>query len=415
MLKILVVDDDPKRYSFFDIDPILSLLDRDHIHVCNNIKDALSFLSKNKYDVLIVDMAIPATAWASEIQNNGGVVLLQHLQEDSELISPSFIIGLTASTDDNSDVSSFFSTAPWLLLKIGASGIDWQTRIFEALSHASLIKKQESTIEYDIDVCIVTALADPELSALLATNISWDADPQYLDSNTLVRMGVLLGKGGVKLSIVAACALRMGSVETALLSSKLISKYRPRLLAMCGICAGVQDKVNYGDAILATPVWDWTSSKWDVDASGNEIILPSPHYLECSREVVSRFQLLAQDNYFLNDLRDKWQGIKPAAALRAHYGPVASGPIVVADGKTLLDIKSKQNRQVLGLEMEAYGLYAAAQNSGLPKPLCLSIKSVCDFADPRKNDDMQKYAAYTSASTLFEFLFRYGKDIRGLS
>jgi len=42
-----------------------------------------------------------------------------------------------------------------------------------------------------------------------------------------------------------------------------------------------------------------------------------------------------------------------------------------------------------------------------PKPKPLVIKSVCDLADENKSDDIQDYAAYTSAQVLYEFALRY--------
>lgn len=91
--------------------------------------------------------------------------------------------------------------------------------------------------------------------------------------------------------------------------------------------------------------------------------------------------------------------------------PCASGPVVVADGTTLTEIREMQNREVLTLEMEAYGVYCVARKASQPQPITFSIKSVCDFADPRKNDAMQKYASYTSAMTTFEFLRRHATDL----
>jgi hypothetical protein len=51
------------------------------------------------------------------------------------------------------------------------------------------------------------------------------------------------------------------------------------------------------------------------------------------------------------------------------------------------------------------------QNAGLPRPTPFVLKSVCDFADPDKIDDMQAYAAYTSAKALEVFVQKYLCDI----
>ena len=184
---------------------------------------------------------------------------------------------------------------------------------------------------------------------------------------------------------------------------------------MAGICAGLEGAVNLGDAILGTPVWDWTSSKWGLDKEGNDCVLPDPHYMEVIPEIESRFRLFQDDKQFFDRVRTEWPATPPATALNIHVGPCASGPIVVADGKTLERLKTDQNRKILGLEMEAYGLYYSAKFAGLPRPIVMSVKSVCDFGDPRKNDAMQKYAAHTSAQILYEFLRRYSFELTQLA
>ncbi|WPX20106.1 hypothetical protein RHM58_09260 [Pseudomonas sp. 10S4] len=63
-----------------------------------------------------------------------------------------------------------------------------------------------------------------------------------------------------------------------------------------------------------------------------------------------------------------------------------------------------QNREVLGVEMEAYAVMASADFACKPSPIPIAIKSVCDYADAEKNDMWQSYAAYTSAA-FFNRLF----------
>jgi nucleoside phosphorylase len=415
LLNILVVDDEPKRFAFFEKDVFNVLANENQVSFVSNVRDAISQLENNRYDVLIVDMAVLSTPWATEPDPEGGVRLLQHLQEDDTLKRPSYIIGLTAAAeDDGLSSTAFFNSSPWVLLRIGDSGTDWEARLIGLLNHALAVKNAESAVDYNIDVCLITALAEPEQSALMSSGFEIEADPEYLDSCTTFRRGRLACSDGRYLSVIFGCSLRMGSVESGLLAQKLITRFRPKLLLMAGICAGLKDKTEFGDPILATTVWDWTSSKWTVDDDGVEKILPAPHYIPCAREISSRFDNIKRDDSLLTGIRSRWVGPKPNTVLTAHAGPVASGPIVVADGTTLEKIKNEQTREVMGLEMEAYGIYAAAETAGLPRPWVASIKSVCDFADPRKNDAMQKYAAYTSAAVVREFLFRYGKELCAL-
>jgi len=86
---------------------------------------------------------------------------------------------------------------------------------------------------------------------------------------------------------------------------------------------------------------------------------------------------------------------------------MASGAAVLAqDGA--IDVIVEGNREVLAVEMEGYAVMAAGESCNA---MSLVMKSVCDFADPSKNDDWQAYAAYTSASFFDQLLRRFGVEL----
>ncbi len=91
-------------------------------------------------------------------------------------------------------------------------------------------------------------------------------------------------------------------------------------------------------------------------------------------------------------------------------GPVASGSAVLADGNVVQEIKA-QHQELIGIEMEIYGLYAAAYAASAPQPKVFAVKGVCDFADPDKGDDHQRYAAYASANVARLLIEKYGNRI----
>jgi hypothetical protein len=107
--------------------------------------------------------------------------------------------------------------------------------------------------------------------------------------------------------------------------------------------------------------------------------------------------------------------VNPAevAAITRHLkiGPVASGSGVLAEGKVIEEIRQFQNRDLIGLEMEIYGVYAAAQQASSPQPRCLAIKGVCDFADPKKHDGAQRFAAFASAQVLKRYIEKFASDL----
>ncbi len=70
---------------------------------------------------------------------------------------------------------------------------------------------------------------------------------------------------------------------------------------------------------------------------------------------------------------------------------------MIADPTEALRYRETQ-RKIIGLDMEMYATFYAAHHSCRPAPHPIGLKSVCDFADEKKGEEFQPYAAYTSAS-----------------
>jgi nucleoside phosphorylase len=79
-----------------------------------------------------------------------------------------------------------------------------------------------------------------------------------------------------------------------------------------------------------------------------------------------------------------------------HYGTIASGSIVMRDGKTRDQLKKDLDAEILCFEMEAAGLM-----DNFP---CIVIRGICDYADSHKNKRWQPYAAATAAAYAKELL-----------
>lgn len=55
-------------------------------------------------------------------------------------------------------------------------------------------------------------------------------------------------------------------------------------------------------------------------------------------------------------------------------------------------------------DMQAYGVAYAANHVPVPRPRVIIAKSICYFGDERKNDNYQKYVAYTSCGFVKDLL-----------
>lgn len=408
MSRILIIDDKPANYS-----SLLNKIDRSmtveqDVVVSTCIRDGLTQLQQYQFDVLILDMLLPEVPWGEPIEN-GGVKLLEHLDEDPDLKLPKYIIGITASANPVEAVEEAFRAKPWVLLKT-YNGAPWEERLLALIRHAIDSETAQDAAKYLTDVCLITALRYPEFEALCRTPISL-ADPVLIDSATYVQRGTLVSNGR-SLSLVAGCCLRMGSTESALLAAKLIDRFRPKLVGLAGICAGFEEKVAYGDVIVADPCWDYTmSSKITTTPEGVTTVANAPDFIQIDADLSARFVNLSMDKSYLSALADRWPGDKPRNPPQIVVGPSATGPAVIADASVFNDLRKTQHRTTVGLEMEAYGVYCAVRMATRPRPLVFSAKGVCDYASFLKDDKYQKYAAYTSASIVSEFLTRHGAEI----
>lgn len=410
-MNILIVDDKPDRYSGFVSKIVPSIVRAEDLRFVGNQRDALDILKHTAFGIAIVDMLLPPTPWGQPA-DDGGADLLAYLSEDDDLYRPKYIIGITAADELPAKVAQIFSVQPWQLLRTGGGGNPWEVKLENLVRHAIETEKNQSLVTYQTDFCILTALRAPEFEALSHAGFVF-GDPIPMDSATYAHHGTV-ESGKTTLRVVAACCMRMGSVESALLSAKMIERFRPRIIAMAGICAGFEEKVQYGDVIVANPSWDYTSSKITAKEDGSRTVTYSPDYIDIDSEIAARLEILKQDSQFFQQVHARWMGDKMRAPPTLHIAPSATGPAVVADGAVLTDIRRLQHRAAIGLEMEAYGMYCAARIASRPRPAFFSAKAVCDYGTMFKDDKYQKYASFTSASVVFEFVRRFGGELSSI-
>ncbi len=60
------------------------------------------------------------------------------------------------------------------------------------------------------------------------------------------------------------------------------------------------------------------------------------------------------------------------------------------------------NENILAADMEAYGLYYAAKNTNVVKPMFICVKSVLDYCDSKKNDGVHAACNFISAKVAIE-------------
>jgi nucleoside phosphorylase len=197
----------------------------------------------------------------------------------------------------------------------------------------------------------------------------------------------------------------MGLTATAVLSTKIVSRYRPRYLIMAGIAAGIRGVTNIGDILVAETTWDYGSGKI-TNLIGDKKFAPDPRSLTLDIEIKEIILQAKREGRFLDEIYRAWPGVKPSTVINVQVGPVLSGAAVVQDATVIESIKA-QTRKLLGVEMETYAVFYSAYNSLKPRPIPISIKCVCDYADEDKNDNFQAYASFVSAHYIYRLALEY--------
>lgn len=400
-MKILIIDDSPARYrSLVPVLKQMGVTEAD-IQFSTDCMSARKQLTDMRYDLMIVDFIIPLRA-QDEPSAQHSRDLLEEIVEEDDLIKPTKILGLTADKDAANDFANYFEQNTWRIIEFSENSNGWASQIRNCVEYLQAASSKKDIPAIGTDVAILCALKSPELRAVLRLPWEW-TEIRPLSDSLFVHQG-RFSSGGKNFSVTAAHCTRMGIVSSALTTAHLIEMCRPRHIVMTGICAGIQGKVQLGDAILADPSWDWQSGK--IDASNDKSrFAQAPHQLPITHDIRAAVQALSTDKSFLGKVRESWQA-KIDSDLQIHVGPLASGSSVLADPQVVDQIKHS-HRELIGVDMEVYGLYAAAQIASRPRPIPFAIKSVCDFANPEKNDDFQSYAAYTSAKCVQELLERH--------
>lgn len=404
---ILLVDDNADKCKII-LGIIHAVLGDDvDIDEANSVNGAKRFLSKKRYNLLILDIVLPITD-EGKLDRDGGLRLLERLRIDPVLHFPIHTICITQHSDLWGELEAKIREQDMSLLDMKNGMDDW-IKPFEARLKDLLVQSREANIppSHGIDFAIVTALYDPEMRAV--ENVF----------NDLIEINDAPGLGAYKKCYLNSPTSRFegmlltadepGAAAMACLITKLCLKCAPRVIVLSGIAAGQRDAVYLGDVAIAEHCWNILDGKV-LSSDLNNGFKNEVRQVSISTEL----SILAKEysgTYIDSSLINVTRPQSSTNASKIAFGPWICSPSVIATDyvwKRAIEV----NRKVIALDMECYAAYYSANRVGVPRSNIVAIKAISDYADGDKNDVWHSFSAAVSANVSADFILKYLSRLR---
>jgi CheY-like chemotaxis protein len=243
-MQILLIDDSlPKLEAITAC--IKSSVDDDEleIDVADCLAEAVGLVSRTKYDLIVMDLLLPFTKGGQPVDASGEV---SQMMSANELNRRSYVISLSEYKGLVDEQKENFLLKGIILQHYDEGNGAWQKTL------TSYIARVRSEVR--LDFIVICALEDErDAFSFTLANCGEKHILQGLDCQNIQIEGL---KG--------LCILlpTMGLVEAAIVTTRAVDKFNPRLVAMSGVCGGYSKNSNMGQILIANPTWEYQSGKW---------------------------------------------------------------------------------------------------------------------------------------------------------
>lgn len=376
-MKILIVEDDAAKRDEIRQFVISLGITESNVPTAN---DMAEFIAKfdDEIAICIIDLRFPAYDGASTDRNGIGVI-----QAIEKRGGHRKLLAISAYPREFDDIRSQFERRGCMLVDFDQK-IVWQNVLRQMV-----IEVQRDEV---MDFVIFCALRSerspytgmPELSG----------KPVFKDNLTRYDIAIA-GRCGTVIGLP-----RMGLVDAAVTAGRCIEKFKPKVVAMSGICAGFAGRAELGQLLVSELAYEYQSGKWTADGFSQE-----PYHEPSSEDIRICARELLEDTHLLARLETGWRSDRPAKMREPKPVTFTSGSAVIASEQYISQV-ALLHRRVSGLDMEIYAIHRAAQISSR-KPDVICAKVVVDLAGGEKDDRLQPYGCAISARFIVEALNKY--------
>lgn len=374
-MKILLIENDKKKQIAITRHLISKGCSESNILVARTVSE---FVGKLKEDIalFIIDLRVPSIDGASEI-NNGGTIIESIVRSGG---NGSLSLAISSFPEDFSETRAIFEKYGCVLCDF-KDGAAWKSTLDHLLIQA---RKQMR-----FDFLIFCALEEER-----APYIEFFEDGKEITRDGIECFDITIGN---KIGSVILLS-KMGLVNAAVAAGICIDRYKPKTVAMSGICGGFSKNTSIGQLLISDMAYEYQTGKWTNDGFSQE-----PYQVQINQQTrVALRSILSRDRLIHHLEEGFFHGHRPSNVTPPMLAVFTSGSAVIASKEHLEKISSI-HRKVAGLDMEIYAIKRAADLSG-GRPNLVCAKVVVDLADSNKDDNLHKYGSHVSAKFIIEAL-----------
>ena len=426
-LRVLIVEDNDEKYRTVRslISAGASGLTVGFTHA-REYAEAIKTLSETSYDVVILDLVLPAGAYGVPNKDNSRSLVASILS--GATFAPAHVVGLTAYLDVAEEERDFYQENMFALEVYSETNTSWAERISAKLRY--LAKSKDAALHYSLnnffyDAVILCARYENEFKPIVE-QVHWVVEPvrrsAFFPHNhcAIGRMRVSTDRA---LEVVFLCMEQMGMAPAAAIASNAITAFRPKLMCMLGMCCGFHTErcsspSNAGDIIIARETACWEEGRYTTLRDSSEEFRNRAIFRSIDPDLHPRIQQGVENasDVVIPYLRKQYSsrrarrlfeefGLPEGHLPSIKYGLLVSGSSVVASAQQVEEVLERFPN-ALGLEMEMFGVYTAAVTSLGRRPNVLGIKGVADFGNGAKHKRLQAFASVAALRTLEALLFQ---------
>ena len=427
VIRVLVVEDSDNKYT--DIHSKFTDPKRDlgeyklHLERAKSYTDALYISDKSYFDVVVLDLMLPLRTGETECKFEYSKSLYEELI-GKKGAGPFLIVGLSAYA--RIDYKNLFFENEIFSIE-DYSNEHWFSNVAGRIRFVSKGKaglRQFLNNNYDIDAILITARKKTEFDPVCAA-LNWlpntaSSDPRISDFKNM--FGIVKLPGGLEATVGVICIGTMGLSTSAGVTARAIQQFRPKFLAMVGMCCGFksQSETKLGDVVIARQTANWDEGKYkprkrqpnsEDSYFHNRAIEKSPSQKfvrKVEQELEERQEEIEKNvrsYYGTHDLQkiSNSIGMKISGECALHFGLMVSGSSVV-DNLSMIEKITSRFPAAVALEMEAHSVYSIAQVMDGAVADILVIKGVADHGDGKKKTEFQPIASVAAAMVALELL-----------